>query len=303
MEKIKNGTPEEKKEAQKELILSVQPFLTHFLNEKYYSIMTPDNKDDIRGHANLGIVEAIMTYDPVAYSFTTYIPFKIKEHVSNYLEFATGRSKHYNNLLYKIARVQRDAEMSGIELTTKEIAEKVGCSENQVITALNIKNFSTPVYLDSDEESDNIIKEYSESPEDIILKKEQSRIIHEAIHEGSLTFFESQCIVYKYGLINDNEKSLSISKIADKLNITPEEVQKNIVRATEKLKNNDKLKKLSRNNEFKKQMLNDKPIVKTSKDSANSLLETVESIFVDDEDFNEFTQIVESISDDTDVNV
>lgn len=273
-----SGDSKLREQAINSFVESVIPLIHHILKQ-YSGLIDDNNRDDFYSEAVIGTIEALKTYDAENYAFTTYCPYKIKEKLTGLISDMTNISKHYGNIISRISKVERECEQRNIELSNKEIADLIGYSEAQVIKAYEIKNMSTVTYLDEvGEEGLNSFKT-NESPEEIAVKKERTMSLFKALEQ--LSDIERDCITHKFGVFG--VEKLSISVIAKKYSITADEVNSYVSKAIVKLQNNKKLNAADIKQDFKRCILNDKPIVQVSKESIDSLLEVVDNIFDEEE--------------------
>ena len=197
---------------------------------------------DLISEGNVGLLMAANRYDyRKGYKFISYAVWWIKQYIAKaFLEQSKLIRLPFNRKLqfYKIKNLQKERSSKEGELSHREIARILSMKERDVgniieATKEHISIFGTmPNGKREVALSEILVDAKYSDPETNTLYKSLRETISELLEE--LTERERLIITYRFGL--ETQSSLSLSKIAEKLNVTKERIRQIEKRAITKLK-------------------------------------------------------------------
>lgn len=178
---------------------------------------------DIINAGNLGLIDAVETYKWQVGRFLTYADYWIRHHIQE-LRITNNntvtRPNHVVDLMcYVTSLKERLEQCLGHEASTEEIVEASDGEldrakiEEMLTQTKTVSIDKSPAGAeDEDMTYAEIINSDTDSPEEVILKKEKTRILGEAL--GELPYVNRRVIELNFGLTEEGEKTLEeISEI------------------------------------------------------------------------------------------
>ncbi len=223
----------------KQIVIQANLKLVISVANKYRNLGLPFS--DLIEEGNLGLIKAVDRFD---YSkenrFSTYATWKIRSAI---LEAITQKAKIIRIPKYLRKRIPQIIEKGeslaqrlGYEPSIAELADDSDLDENSVgfLLSLNKKMVSMQE-LQQGNESSAIIYDDAREVYDELLSSCLQEVIERLLN--LLSERERQIILFRYGF--SDEKEMSLSQIAKKMNLTKERVRQIEVVALRKMKKND----------------------------------------------------------------
>ena len=237
---LHNGTEQQKKKARDTLVLSNQRFVIAMAKR----FADNNNLIDLIGEANVGLLNAIDTFDPSKQiRLLTYAVFWIRKYINLYLAETEKIVKPINaHIVYSYVEKARERFNSencryptdnelieylkdkyNVKLSNKEdVAEFSVKSIDDNINASNDTEYGDCSFFTQKTASNNIAEE--------IETKDKKTIVNELLSE--LDYKERMIIVHTFGIGCENK---SLKEIAEMLNMTTEGVRTIYKKAKNKL--------------------------------------------------------------------
>ncbi|MCL2874103.1 MAG: FliA/WhiG family RNA polymerase sigma factor [Defluviitaleaceae bacterium] len=188
-----------------DLILSYAPLVKYVAGRLHVQLGGNVEYDDLVSYGILGLIDAIEKFDYLkGVKFETYASLRIKGAIIDSIRKVdwVPRSVRQKSKQLELAYEELSNDLLR-EPTEKEIADKLGIKEDEVIELIGNHSALSLVYLDSITESGgetaNILKEPSDSsknPEASYMKQELSNILVKAIE--NLTEKEKSVVTLYY---------------------------------------------------------------------------------------------------------
>ncbi|MCX5773219.1 MAG: sigma-70 family RNA polymerase sigma factor [Fusobacteria bacterium] len=205
---------------------------------------------DLIQEGNVGLVEAVNRFDvSKGYKFSTYAAHWIKKEIIRYIA-DQGKSiripQHVMSFVYRIKKVKREFyQMHSREPEIIEIAEILDADAWRVQEVLSYQLDSVSLEAPVGDEEEKNLSDFVEdctrmSPYEEIERKMLKKEIIKVL--DGLSIQEKDVIVAYYAL--ENDLTPSIDSVADKFNISVEEVRQIEYRALKKLRSPNIKRKL-----------------------------------------------------------
>lgn len=201
---------------------------------------------DLIQEGNLGLMKAISRYDVTkGFRFSTYATWWIKQAIMRAIPTA-GRNISISNHLYEDVKKYQKAyatlsEQNNCNPTILEVANYLGISFDKAckINSIQFDTISTNLNVneDDDVELEDLLPSNEEPPDEIIAKQHLSQYIKELIIFANLSEREMLVLMLRYGLIDDQPKTLEeIGKIFD---LSRERIRQIEIKALNKIRQSD----------------------------------------------------------------
>lgn len=277
-----SDNPEIKKQALGDAIDELKSFVHYVIKKKYSTY--GKYYEDLTQEGIIGIIKGMEKYDPTKSLPTTFFNVYIIHEMSKFVDTEVNKTtSHYSSNLTKINRVIDRLEAIGQKWTPTDIAVETGLNMETIIQCLNIKEYKNEMYYETAEILDANVSEREPSPEQTYIENERNEILYDSIK--SLLPEEQQVLLYRYGLNGAN--IISYKEIAKEMNISIERVRKYRHDAIRKLKHKTGLRNIFKDyiDEEEDNILNESTISLIQTDLAESMMQEIEEI---DFDFEEF---------------
>lgn len=203
--------------------------------------------EDLIQEGNIALLKAIWKFDQSrGLRMTTYATWWIRQAISRAVA-DQGRTirvpVHMNDMMIKISRAATDLmAQTGRDLTSAEIATKVGLPEKKVQEISRFHDISNPSSLDEVLEADydprdghNFLSGADEPP---VSYKAEQRDMTESI-AGILSDLSAreECVIYmRFGLNGSKGQTYTLEEIGQKLDLTRERIRQIEKEALKKLR-------------------------------------------------------------------
>ena len=198
-----NGTPEEREQAQCDMLKFLNNFMYATLMKNFAKFMgvegSSNMREDVIQEAITGILIGMKNYDPERTRPSTYFQKQIIGRVQKFItNGTTGITAHYSAILQQINKIEREYQLRGETCSLVELEQKTGESAISIQRALDQKKLdSEKLYLDALENADNLISEYAQTPEELVIEDSTKDEIIKCI-QTCLTEEEKECILLQY---------------------------------------------------------------------------------------------------------
>ena len=241
MENYRHGTPEERDQAQADMLGIMTSFCLWYI-KKYYPTYIPKHLDDLLEYAYTGVLWQMQTYDEDTSMPTTWFVKGIKNQLQEYANIDKHSTNHFRSNAKKVfACINRKNEL-GIPYTLADIYKETlvpvktikGCLDIYNTTTQSIHAGEKPIDIpavdfgDPQREAEKM--QAKTMVEDLVLGKEDENGNRKSV----LTPEEQLCIIMYYGLDDGTAKTLV--QIEEMTGIKKYRAQKVINEAQKKLK-------------------------------------------------------------------
>lgn len=202
---------------------------------------------DLIEEGNLGLLQAIEKFEPErGYRFSTYAVYWIEQYIRKYIEEQSGSIKipsHAWGNLKKWFRVWDELKaVKGREPSLKEMSEALELTARQVKSIMDtlsaakgVDSLNSTVFEEEETTLEELISDDGKgNPHDVILKKEDQRVIKDSML--GLSERDRMIVIMRYGLEDNEPKTLG--EISEILGLSRERVRQIEERAVGVLRKN-----------------------------------------------------------------
>ena len=207
---------------------------------------------DLIQEGNIGLLKAIEKYDvDLGYKFSTYATHWIRQAVTRSIADQSRTIRvpvHMHEKFVRINRLQKENEKQGIEMTRREISEKLDIPLDNVDFYVKYAEQPISIYTEIGEDKDTYLGELIPSEEDteeiiqqIIDHELIMEVLDNKVVDLKITPKAKRIMIERYGLDGNDPKTLR--EISEGLDITRERVRQIQYKAESKIKGSKKATK------------------------------------------------------------
>ncbi len=200
---------------------------------------------DLIQEGNIGLMKAVETYNPYKdVRLITYAVWWIRSYIHDYIQknwsmVKVATTQAQRKLFYKLKKEQEELERLGLPPTIKLLAERLDVPEKDVAIMaqrLSQKDVSLDTPLKSDTEKTHLenIKDEGISPDVILEKEEETRLIRQKLKEFGSFLQDKDKYIFEKRVVA--EKPMTLQAIGKKYKISRERVRQIESRVKKKLK-------------------------------------------------------------------
>lgn len=201
---------------------------------------------DLIQEGNIGLMKAIESFDPErGTKFSTYATFWIRQNIMRSLGNTSSLIRlplHLQDKMRKVRRIEDALDLENSNISTNEIEESTGLSQQQLETVMEARKLYVVSSLDESinrEDNNKTLKDTIHDPRATShfeqVDKDISHVeILEYIKKSSLTDQEYQVIIHRFGFTGENP--MTLEQIGDVIGVTRERVRQVEKNALSKLK-------------------------------------------------------------------
>lgn len=231
-----SGDPVLIKAAKETACLAMKGFIVSLMKKKYPTYINKE-ADDLIQAGYTAVIAHLKNYNPLKGKPTTFFRCYIEQEMMNWLNVSRNESTiYYQTINNKIQIAIRFFESNGLPWNDIKISEYMNLPLSTVKNTRAVFNKSATLELKEEIKlggSDEVITpEASGSPEEDCLAIERHEALYDCISKH-LTNIEKEVIFYSFGCCG--YPALSQFEIAERLNITGNDVRRIYSQATRKL--------------------------------------------------------------------
>ncbi len=236
------------KEARERLIKSNLRLVVS-IAKKYWHQKTNLSFMDLIQEGNIGLTKAVDRFDwKKGYKFSTYATWWIRQAISRAIADHARTVRlpvHVVEVLYKLNKIKKEIEqILGREPTPEELAKESGIPLSKVrkliIYAKETASLDAPLTEGSELKIKDIVYDPNMNPEMYAQYQKIKEVINEALQD--LPERERKVLELRFGLKDGEPKTLE--EVGRIFGVTRERIRQIELKILEKLKNNEKIKKL-----------------------------------------------------------
>ncbi len=223
-------------DAAKKLVLSNLRFVIKIaLEYKHFGI----DLSELIQEGTLGLMMAVKKYNPYkGYKLISYAVWWIRAYIHNYIMANFSIIKMGTRLVDR-KLFPHLKEISQGEEATKELAEKLGVEEKDILEMemkIANKDFSLDYELfeEGKVKFGDFVKDDSPTPEEEVMRAEEAQIINKKIEEAKKTLEPVERYIIEKRVLSENP--VTLQEIGDELHLSKERVRQIEKRAFQKIK-------------------------------------------------------------------
>lgn len=219
MDLYHNGTEQQRKDAQKEMLGIMDSYILNIIMTRYYTY-TQKHMEDLLQQAYIGVCTGMKTYDPNLGAPTTWFKRYINHELQAYINTQVNHTtQHYSTASRKVMECIENKKKRNLPYTEKDIYLETDVPLKTIKKCLQLQEM-TSVSLNSEDSPMELASEF-EDPQDYVVDKVTQDHIADIVfgsrdgrYVSTLTKEEKDCIALRFGFDGRGERSYAeIEKI------------------------------------------------------------------------------------------